>query len=332
MPTVADNELVPLHANAAVAQERGRPLFGAHGVRRVQTLFVNCYLVGTTSGRWVLVDAGLPGFAPLIRRHVERYYQGNPPEAIILTHGHFDHVGSAMELAQEWNVPIYCHRLDLPYLTGRSDYPPQDPTVGGAIAMLSRAFPHSGHDFTERLECLPADGGVPGLPEWQWLHTPGHTPGHVSLFRERDRALISGDAVVSMNLDSWSSQVTHRRELSRFLAPLTTDWDQARRSLSVLAELDPLLLFTGHGAPLYGDRLPAELTRLMHMLEVPEEGRYGREPALAGESGVISVPPPVPDPLPKRALALAALGVGALVYRKLRQRSAGRASSRGEIF
>jgi glyoxylase-like metal-dependent hydrolase (beta-lactamase superfamily II) len=230
-------------------------------------------------------------------------------------------VGNALELAREWNVPIYCHRLELPYLTGRSDYPPQDPTIGGAIAFMSRAFPHAGHDFSERLAPLPADGTVPGLPEWRWIHTPGHTPGHISLLRERDRALIAGDAVTSMDLDSWTSQVTHRRELCRPPAPMTPDWESARRSISDIAALDPLLLFTGHGAPLYGGRLSAELSRLVLNLEVPREGRYGSEPALAGEGGLVSVPPPVKDPLPKRLLSMAALGAGALVYKKLRARS-----------
>jgi glyoxylase-like metal-dependent hydrolase (beta-lactamase superfamily II) len=321
MHTITDNALSPDVGGVASGEDRRvRPLFGAHGVRRIQTVFVNCYMVASTEGRWVMVDAGLPGFHALILRHVQRYHGGAAPEAIILTHGHFDHVGNALELAREWKVPIYCHRLELPYLTGRSDYPPQDPTIGGAIAMLSRAFPHSGHDFSERIAVLPEDGTVPGLPDWRWLHTPGHTPGHVSLFRHRDRALIAGDAVVTMNLDSWTTQLTHRRELSRPPAPLTPDWESARRSISDLAELEPLLLFTGHGAPLYGSRLSEEMSRLVKQLQVPARGRYGREPALADETGLMSVPPPVHDPLPKRLLGMAALGLGAFAYKKLRQR------------
>lgn len=321
MTTTSDNTLVETAGlRSAELEEVGRPLFGAHGVRRAQTLFVNCYLVSSTLGRWVMVDAGLPGFKGLIKRHASRYCQGLRPDAIILTHGHFDHVGNALELAREWDVPIYCHRLEVPYLTGKSDYPPQDPTIGGAIAFLSRGFPHSGSDFRERLEVLPADGSVPGLPEWTWVHTPGHTAGHISLFRERDRALISGDAVVSMDLDSWSTQLTHRRHLSRPPAPLTTDWQAARESLRTLAGLDPLLLFTGHGAPLYGTRVPTELARLAQDLEVPANGRYGYRPALTDESGVVDVPPPVRDPLPKRLLGLAALSVGALALKKMRER------------
>ena len=54
---------------------------------------------------------------------------GAPPEAIVLTHGHFDHAGSALQLAEYWDVPIYAHRLEMPYLTGKADYPPPDPTI-----------------------------------------------------------------------------------------------------------------------------------------------------------------------------------------------------------
>ena len=60
------------------------------------------------------------------------------PEAILLTHGHMDHAGSALDLANFWDVSVFAHPLELPYLTGRSKYPPLDPTVGGFMALLGR--------------------------------------------------------------------------------------------------------------------------------------------------------------------------------------------------
>ena len=169
-----------------------------------------------------------------------------------LTHGHFDHAGSAAELARAWGVPIYAHAEELPFLTGRSDYPPADPSMGGAIAQLARAFPSAGYDFGERVRALPADGSVPGLPGWRWLHTPGHTPGHVSLWRESDRTLLAGDAFATMDLDSWLSQVTHARELARSPVPFTPDWDAAEASVARLAELRPRAVGAGHGARDHG--------------------------------------------------------------------------------
>ncbi len=152
----------------------------AQGVARLGVVFVNVFALGEPGGPWVLVDAGLPGSAGYIRRAVaDRFGTGARPEGILLTHGHFDHVGAAQDLADGWDVPLYAHPLETPYLTGRSDYPPRDPTMGGAMAQMSRLMPDHGYDFGGRVQTLPADGGVPGLPNWRWLHTPGHTPGHV---------------------------------------------------------------------------------------------------------------------------------------------------------
>ncbi|MDQ3607109.1 MAG: MBL fold metallo-hydrolase, partial [Gemmatimonadota bacterium] len=204
----------------------------APDVARLPVIFVNAYLVGEPGGAWTLVDTGLPLSAGRVQAAAAaRFGVGTRPEAIVLTHGHFDHAGSARELATLWEVPIYAHSLELPYLTGRSDYPPQDPTIGGAISFMSRVFPHSGFDFGGKVRPLPDDGSVPGMPGWRWIHTPGHTAGHVSFFRERDRLLLAGDALTTMDLDSWAAQITRAQELDRPPAPLTSDWGAARRSV-----------------------------------------------------------------------------------------------------
>jgi glyoxylase-like metal-dependent hydrolase (beta-lactamase superfamily II) len=291
----------------------------APGVARFPTVFVNAYFVGEPGEPWVLVDTGLPGAHSWVRQAVEaRYGAGARPEAIILTHGHFDHAGNAGALAEDWGVPIFAHELELPYLTGRSDYPPQDPTMGGAIAFLSRFFPTSGYDFGDRVRALPADGTVPGVPGWRWIHTPGHTPGHVSFFREHDRLLLAGDAFATMDLDSWTSQITHARELCRPPAPFTTDWGAVRESISALAALEPQTLAAGHGRPLDGAKVAVRLHAYSRHVEVPFHGRYVGRPAQADGRGVVAVPPPVRDPLPLR---LAAGTAAATVLYGLLQRS-----------
>ena len=287
----------------------------APGVARVPIAFVNAYLVGSPGGPWVLVDTGLPRTGALTRAAAEaRFGAGARPEAVVLTHGHFDHAGSALALAEAWDVPVYAHPLELPYLTGRSDYAPADPTIPGAISFLSRLFPSSGYDLGERVRPLPDDGSVPGLDGWRWLWTPGHTAGHVSLVRDDDRLLLAGDALATMDLDSWTAQLTKPKQIDRPPAPFTPDWEATRASVHRLAELDPSAIAAGHGLPITGLSVGTLLRAYDGHVEVPVEHRYGRAPAVADETGIVALPPPVPDPLPlKLAGGAAALaGVAAL--------------------
>src|SRR5919106_6132432 len=204
---------------------------------------------GAPSGEWVLIDAGLPGYASRIIGAAQEWIgPGARPAAILLTHGHFDHVGSLRTLAERWDVPVYAHRLELPYLTGRSSYPPPDPTVGGgAMAALARFYPRGPINLGDRVRALPEDGTVPGMPEWRWVHTPGHTPGHVSLFRDQDRVLIAGDAFVTMRQESLLCVLTRRQEVWRPPAYFTPDWSAARRSVQALARLEPSVAAPRHG-------------------------------------------------------------------------------------
>ena len=292
----------------------------ASDVTFMTTVFVNLYMIGTRD-LWVLIDTGLAKQAWRVRAAAEeRFGKGMRPEAIILTHGHFDHAGNALDLAKEWNVPIYAHELEIPYLTGKSDYPPQDPTVGGALAEMSRLFPHSGYDFGSRVQALPSDGSVPGLPEWRWLHTPGHTAGHVSLFRERDRVLLAADALATVNQESPVTLITLERELRQPPAPFTTDWIAARRSVEQLAELRPRVIAAGHGLPIT-DNAATRLETFAATFAPPPKGRYVRAPARTNENGVVSLPPPVPDPVRKVLFGAAiAAGVSATLFALSRRR------------
>jgi glyoxylase-like metal-dependent hydrolase (beta-lactamase superfamily II) len=286
--------------------------------------FVNVCLYGrpgAPNGNWVLIDAGLPGSASRIKRAAQEWIgPWARPSAIILTHGHFDHVGALRTLAEQWDVPVYAHPLEHPYLSGRSSYPPPDPTVGGgAMAALSRFYPRGPIDLGQRLRPLPDDGSVPGMPGWRWIPTPGHSPGHVSFFREADRTLIAGDAFVTTKQESALAALSQRPELHGPPMYFTPDWEAARRSLERLVALEPLRVITGHGPPMQGERLLNDLydlARNFEQLAVPSHGRYVRQPALADETGVVAVPPPVPDPLPQIALAFGLGLLLAVAFRK----------------
>lgn len=92
-----------------------------------------CHFLGLPKrDEWVLVDAGMPRSAEVIKKTAEAIYGPNhPPAAIILTHGHFDHVGALIELMEHWEVPVYAHLKEMPYLTGQESYPEPDPSVEG---------------------------------------------------------------------------------------------------------------------------------------------------------------------------------------------------------
>lgn len=274
----------------------------------------NVYLMGISGAPWVLIDAGVPGKARSIREAAaSRFGQDVRPEAILLTHGHFDHAGSALELAKFWDVPIYAHLLEFPYLTGKSDYPPADPTAPGFMAFLSRFMPTRCFDFSGRLRPLEP-GKVPGLPDWAWYHTPGHSPGHVSFFRRADATLVGGDAFATANLDSLFALATKKRAISRPPVPFTCDWQAAQASVRKLDDLNPLTFAAGHGLPMTGPDAAEQFTKLAYHFPIPSHGRYVAAPAKTTEQGVVALPPPPPDPVPGRAGALGVALLGGIMF------------------
>lgn len=275
----------------------------ADGVYCIELSIVNVYTIGRIGARdreWVLVDAGLHLSAPKIIESAARIYGAESrPSAIVLTHAHFDHVGALKQLAAHWECAVYAHPLEMPYLTGRSSYPPPDPMVGGgAMAWLSMMYPKHPIDISEYVLTLPADGSVPGVQGWRWIHTPGHTPGHVALFRDSDRTLIAGDAFVTTRQESMICALTKPPVLNGPPAYFTPDWRKAELSVQILADLEPDVAATGHGHPMRGERLREELHMLadnFREIAVPRRGRYVNQPATADEDGVQYVPPPLAE-------------------------------------
>jgi glyoxylase-like metal-dependent hydrolase (beta-lactamase superfamily II) len=197
------------------------PLLPLHGV--------NAYLVGE-----VLVDAGTPWTA---RRLLEEL-AGRPLAAHLLTHAHPDHQGATAALCAARGVPLWCSAGD---------------RVAAETADFSAAWRGRRRQALFRAANLL---GGPGHRVARTLHegdrvadfvvveTPGHTPGHVSLWRGADRVVILGDAASHRNPLSLSPGL---REPSRFV---TRDPRENRRSLRRIAALRPRLVCFGHGPPL----------------------------------------------------------------------------------
>jgi len=265
---IPDEDLVPLDSVAT-------------GLVGLRTMIVNVFAVAGDDG-WVLIDAGLNGSAGRIKRWAKDHFGDAPPNAILLTHAHFDHVGALDELVESWGVPVYVHPEELPYVTGLRSYPEPDPSVGGGLmARMASLYPRKPIDLQGLVSELPAAGVVPHLSDWQWIHTPGHTAGHVSFFRRADHALIVGDAFCTTKQESFLAVAAQTPELHGPPAYFTTDWDAARESVERLAALQPAFIAPGHGLPLAGYDAALALSALAERFDEvarPSDGRYVRNP------------------------------------------------------
>ena len=268
-----DNKFIPM---TSVNSGKGREV--RSDVYYYTNQIVNVVFIGTAN-HWVLVDAGMPKSGSDIRLAAEdRFGADSKPAAIILTHGHFDHVGGIVHLVEHWNVPVYAHPLEFPFLTGQSGYPEPDVTVeGGMLAKISAIYPNEPIDITPVLKALPEDGSVPGLPGWKWVHTPGHAPGQVALFRQTDATLISADAFITVKQDSMYKVLIQKKEVQGPPVYLTTDWAAAKTSVQKLQSLHPQLVVPGHGSAMEGEELTEGLRNLVENFDeiaVPDYGKF----------------------------------------------------------
>lgn len=276
----------------------------AEGVWGLTDIFVNVYIVkNKEDNSWVLIDAGLKTAYPKIKNMVTQLFgEGAKPTAIVLTHGHFDHIGSLKKLAEEWDVPVYAHHLEMAYLTGKSSYPPPDSSVGGGMmSYMADLYKTTPIDLRGRVTEFPGiTPDIPFMPEWKYIHTPGHSPGHVSFWRESDKVLIAGDAIVTTKAESAIYAVLlPKKVVSGPPKYFTCNWLKAEDSVDQLASLMPSVLATGHGLPMSGAEMQQQLLELAYYFEekaVPKRGRYVMSPAITDSEGIVSVPKETAEP------------------------------------
>lgn len=226
----------------------------------------NVYFVQSGSS-WALIDAAWPKCGQLIKTTAESLFGANMhPASILLTHIHPDHSGSALELAQLWNLPVYVHPDELPLAAEKLIPEYFNPLDRWLIAPLMKLMPRraleskrSEGSLADAVRAIDPSAGVPGLPDWQCIPTPGHTPGHVAFFRKSDGVLIAGDAILTVNLNSLWDLLLNRHRISGPPYISTWNWQIAKESVAELAALEPCVLACGHGMPMRGSGTAYEL-------------------------------------------------------------------------
>jgi len=207
------------------------------GIYRIPTLgdFINSFAFVDSDGQVTLVDCGLKRAPARIVRGLESI--GKHPRDVtrmLLTHAHNDHAGGAAEFAAKSGADsVMAHTADAGYLRSGS-MPPRDATTG--VGRLIGRLPTGGfapvHAVTalQDGQILEVAGGL------QIVHTPGHTPGHVSLLHPDSGVLITGDAIFNM-----------RARMTWPFAAFCTSFEQTRRTAQILADLEYSTAAFTHG-------------------------------------------------------------------------------------
>lgn len=235
----------------------------------------NVYFVRTESA-WVLIDTGSQGSSAAILEAASALFgKDAPPTAILLTHSHADHAGAARKLTSTWGCRLHIHAEELPLARGDLSvvrrYP--NPLDRWLILPLLQLMPAPRREAALAASSLAGlarpfepDGATPDLPGWRCIPTPGHTPGHVAYFRPDGRVLLTGDAIVTANLNSLPGLLFRRPCLSPPPRYVTWSWRLAKDSILALARLEPRVLAGGHGEPMTGSALTAGLQALQRSL------------------------------------------------------------------
>lgn len=174
----------------------------------------------------ILIDTGYPGLLPVIQEEMELV--GVPFERlskVILTHQHYDHLGSLPEIlsAANHHIEVFAHDLDKPYIEGDKMLLKYD---------ISRGVPPKA-----KVDTVIAEGEVlPFLGGLKIIHTPGHTPGHISLYHEKSKILITGDSTIAKD-----GKLIGPTEL------FTADMDLAWESLAKFKNIDVEIALCFHG-------------------------------------------------------------------------------------
>ena len=210
------------------------------GVYGIGFTYVSAFLVA--GERMTLIDTGLPKRAEKLQSAIAEAGRGKALGDVLVTHHHYDHVGSLPGIAPE-GVTVWAHPLDARVIRGEVS-PPKPASRSGVeragVKLVERFGPKGTGGRVDRElsdgQEIAIDGG------FVVYHTPGHTAGHVSFLYPSKRLLFVGDAAAN--------------QFGRLGPPFglyTEDHEDVKRSIAKLAELDFDVACFGHGRVLKGE-------------------------------------------------------------------------------
>ena len=221
------------------------------GVQYVDGSNANSYLVEESDGMLTLVDAGMQADGKRILEFISSKMNRKPSEVkmIVVTHCHVDHTRGLAAIKAATGAKVAVHEADADFVSGKKQYPSPGGAVGFAFSVMSPFFKTT----PVEPDLILKEGDTVGRLEV--LHTPGHTPGSISLFDRQDRVLFVGDTARFMKgrLEGPPSQFTQHM-------------DQAKTSIERLSHLDFGVMLSGHGEPLRSPDAPRMMNELSKKL------------------------------------------------------------------
>jgi hydroxyacylglutathione hydrolase len=201
---------------------------------------VNCYLL--EGEHTILIDAGVPGQMSTFLKELEKSgVQPEDIELVILTHGHIDHIGLAKEIKELSGCKVAIHQQDREWLeSGKSPIPPGISLFGKLVKILGKLMPEmTTAPIAADIVITDAglslhDYGIPG----RVIHTPGHSPGSVSVLLDSGEAFV-GDLAANTPL----------KRLRPGLPDFADDLGLLKESWKKLLKEEVRLIYPGHGKP-----------------------------------------------------------------------------------